>query len=71
MECGCVCVWDGIFGGDMLCGALSANLRVTTEKEGSVFVLHVCHFLAREWHVPLFPSFSSFLFRVLCINRDD
>ena len=38
MECGCVCVWDGIFGGDMLCGALSANLRVTTEKEGSVFV---------------------------------
>ena len=31
----CVCVWDGIL--VVTCGALSANLRVITEKEGSVF----------------------------------
>jgi len=56
----CVCVWDGIL--VVTCGALSANLRVITENgKGKKCVLRVRHFLAREWHVPFFQSFSSFL----------
>jgi len=58
MECGCVCVWDGIFGGDMWC---SLRQFEGHNGKGRKCVLRVCHFLVREWHVPLFPSFSSFL----------
>jgi hypothetical protein len=54
----CVCGgWD--FGGDM-CGALSANLRVTTEKEGSVF--SVCAIFSQE--NGMFPFFRLFSFLV-------
>jgi len=41
------------------CGALSANLRVTTEKEGSVF--SVCAIFSQENGMFLFSRLFSFL----------
>jgi len=64
MECGCGCVWDGIFGGDMWCSLCQFEGH---NGKGRKCVLRVCHFLAREWHVPLFPSFFISRFRVLCV----